>query len=65
MLSAIAAYVYECCAGVRWNRRAPKTLDQIIEDMERLPKDEFKKLLKVYVQHRMDKRIDQYELCCG
>ena len=61
MLSAIVTYVYECCAGVRRNRREPNTLDQIIEDMERLPKDEFKKLLKVYVQHRMDSPF----MCCG
>ena len=52
----------ECCFGVRFKERRP-VLDSVLDDLKRLTKDEFKFVIKQYLQlHSVPVHV---EYCCS
>ena len=60
-INMLWSILYNWCTGMRWGHTPAKTLDDVIDDLERLPREEFKKLLKVYVMQRMEETTS---MCC-
>ena len=63
IFSRIYYALMECCTGIKTKERPP--LDAVLDDLKRLSKDEFKFVIKQYLQlYSVPLQVD-VEYCCS
>lgn len=64
IFSRIYYALAECCTGVKMKERRPQ-LEAVLDDLKRLNKDEFKFVIKQYLQlYSVPLQVD-VEYCCS